>query len=174
MASASCGLSHAAREVDNAKVHRGGKLDLLAIRPIGWKYLLFASQLLTGIMAEERRYQGFESGFTVPTGVRVSSISDFTGLRIDELKRLIGLIEPMSGEISNGLASVGGASEDPDRIGEMARNSLSIYVSPMLWAEEIRGATGPGSHKIITTLFIVFRAADSIVPVTVEQVRVDR
>jgi hypothetical protein len=122
------------------------KRSLLAHRPDGWEYLLFAAVLLEGKESLEMKWRDHE----VPPFVKpvvFSSVSEATSYLSSEFQRLAGLTEAMMrvfpSEVQEEAFGAPGSPGEPVRIEHFATRIVQTYGEILDWAATLRAVEGP-------------------------------
>ncbi|MGD9736089.1 MAG: hypothetical protein AB7V58_10855 [Solirubrobacterales bacterium] len=126
------------------------KRALLAQRPGGWEYLLFAAVLLEGKEDLEMKWRDHE----VPPFVRphmLPALGEATSFLSAEFQRLAGLTEAMMRvfppEVQEEAFGVPGSPGDPVRIEHFAIRIVQTYEEILDWAGTLRAVEGPDVLK---------------------------
>ena len=114
---------------------------LLAQRPPGWEYLLFAGVLAQGKAALEPKWRDHEMSYVRPAGLRLTDaeVADFISSAMDEAQVYSGnlgrTLDPHVQERAFGLPGVPG---DPDRIKHMGQRLITMYEDFLDWSAHVR------------------------------------
>jgi hypothetical protein len=119
---------------------------LLAVRPPGWEYLLFASCLFLGKQQLEFKWRDHELPPYTPRH-SLGSIGEATDHLSSEFNRVTGLIEAMMRvfpqEVQEQAFGEPGEPGDPVRIEHLAARITQTYSELMDWAASIRAVDPP-------------------------------
>ena len=126
---------------------------LLATRPDGWEYLLFAGRLRRKTDSLEGKHIDFETGFA-PVGSRSLDMDEAIALQNSALAQIRvvtdnfnRLFAPDSTERAFGKP---GEAGDADRIIHLADRIVGVYEEYMDWAAALRGALVPRRMRRVT------------------------
>lgn len=148
-------------EPDTSRVPRNEieRQEMLAQRPPGWEYLLFAGQLLHERDSLGHRFRDYEMGYWPSTGERFSddTVIDFIIEAQQEALHLAAtmmrVMDPSVQELAFGAP---GEPGDADRIVHMASRWNSIYEGFLAWIARLRGATVPDKFRDAVDLLAHF------------------
>jgi hypothetical protein len=119
---------------------------LLAVRPPGWEYLLFASCLFLGKQQLEFKWRDHELPPYTPRR-SLGSIGEATNYLSSEFKRVTGLIEAMMlvfpQEVQEEAFGAPGEPGDPVRIEHFATRIMQTYDELLDWAASLRTVDPP-------------------------------
>lgn len=135
---------------------------LLAERPAGWEWILYAGVLRQDLDAREGKYRDHVLGYSPRSGQFITDGDAMAAIQrnisnIQWLAESFGrVLDPRAQE-----AAVGADDEpgDPDRIIHLARRLVSVYEDFMEFAAELR-ATGASSGALRKVLEVQARWAD--------------
>ncbi|AOY73585.1 hypothetical protein ARZXY2_4085 [Arthrobacter sp. ZXY-2] len=122
---------------------------LIAERPDGWEYLLYAGLLRAGVDALEPRYRDHAMEYAAPTGRHIArdDLTAFAQAAMGDALSIAGnfsaVLDPRAQEAAFGAP---GEPGDVDRIRHMAERFVSVYGDFMSWAASLRGASVLGEH----------------------------
>jgi hypothetical protein len=119
---------------------------LLAVRPPGWEYLLFASTLYLSKQELEFKWRDHEVPPYVPR-VSLGSISEATDYLVSEFNQVLGLTEALMRvfpeEVQEEAFGAPGEAGDPVRIQHFATRIMQTYSELLDWAASLRAVDPP-------------------------------
>jgi hypothetical protein len=134
---------------------------LVAEKPIGWEYILFAGFLAQGKEGLEPKWRDHQLRYVRPTGLSLddSQAMAFISAAMNEAQDYTGnvsrILNPQTTEWAFGAPGMPG---DPANIEYLANRLVGVYEGFLDWSAKIRGATAPSSFR---TLFdVVSRFVD--------------
>lgn len=122
---------------------------LLAVRPPGWEYLLFAGRLREELASHKAAYFDFEMRYTATPGPHLTGMDalDFIGRAqqryIHTSEQLEAVLAPEVADTAFGLP---GEPGDPGRISHVASRIGAIYLAMMNTAADLRAASFASDH----------------------------
>jgi TIR domain len=132
------------------------KARLLAERPDGWEYLLFAGTVFMGKQDLSSKLRDYELGYAPYVGPSLSTAAaamDFVSASFDELvvmnATLMKLVSPDSQIWAFGQP---GEAGDPERIEHLARRLVGSYESYLDHTAKLRGASVPSDFQHLLSL----------------------
>lgn len=134
---------HYARQVPRDE---SGRLELLAIRPPLWEYLLFGNVLCVSRSSYEARWRDYQLGYSLKVGplIEPTQIPDMISERMSRAaaitRNLELILAPAAQERAFGKP---GEPGDAALIEHMAVRLIDLYASLLDWAEETRALRVP-------------------------------
>lgn len=123
-----------------------GRLELLALRPPLWEYLLFANVLITSRSVHEARWRDFQLGYTLKIGptIEPNQIPAMISERMSHASAITGNLErilaPGAQEQAFGKP---GEPGNAALIEHMALRLIDLYALLLSWAEDTRALRVP-------------------------------
>lgn len=144
-------LSRSSKTLLDGKVPRTqDAIDaMIAERPPGWEYLLYAGVLRAGIEALAGKRRDHDIGYATRTGDYVDGtvLVDHAQAALADARQLVGNFEAvLAASVQEAAFGALGEPGDPDRILHMAERYLSVYEDFMDWAARLRGTAVQGDH----------------------------
>ncbi len=115
-----------------------GRLELLALRPPLWEYLLFGNVLYVSRSAYESRWRDFELGYTVKVGpvIQPNQIPSTIEERMSRGSAIVSNLERILAPTAQDRAFGNpGESGDAALIEHMAVRLIDLYALLLEWAE---------------------------------------
>jgi len=128
---------------------------LLAERPEGWEYMLYASALLRGMEEHEAMFRDNEIGFAPRSAESfdADNVMSFISQRMAEFSAAVSGVERVLSDAAQAAAfGEPGQPGDVDRIRHIAHRLVSIYNEVLVCAARIRGATVPSQFEEVVGL----------------------
>jgi hypothetical protein len=131
---------------------------LIADRPGGWEFLLFAGALILELERLESRYEDYKLGYAPRSGTIIyeSRVMEYIKIQANELKILMRHVTHLyNTEVAAVALAFGpsGSAGDPARLLHLAKRYISIYEEFLLWVERLRGASIPGKYTDLIAIF---------------------
>lgn len=128
---------------------------LLATRPGGWEYLLFAAVLRRQKTLLEPKWHDHELGYVQPQGKALSDADAFELVSgayphaVAIISNVTRLLSPQALELAFGAP---GEPGDPQRIEHIARRLVDVYDALLEWSFGLQGAIVPGRFARLVEL----------------------
>jgi hypothetical protein len=136
-----------------------GRLELLALRPPFWEYLLFGCVLYRSRAVYEPRWRDHQLGYALRIGpaIDATQIPGVMSERLSHLNAIIGNLEAVVSPRAQ-LRAFGEPGEpgDPVLIEHMASRVIDLYALMLDWAEETRALRVPGWAERIKELLVEY------------------
>jgi hypothetical protein len=132
---------------------------VIAERPSGWEYLLFAGALRLELERLESQYEDYKLGYAARLGVIIydAQFPEYLKIQIDELQVLgrnfTGIFNT---EVAGTAFGPSGAAGDPARLLHLAKRYISIYEEFLRWVEHLRGTSVPGKYAQLVAVLAKF------------------
>lgn len=123
---------------------------VLAERPRGWEYLLFAGALILELEPLESRYEDYRLEYAPRLGrfIYEAEFHEYLQTQINELKVLASSFTRIfNNEIAKAAFGPPGVAGDPARLLHLAKRYISIYDELLRWVERLRGTSVPGKYS---------------------------
>jgi hypothetical protein len=133
--------------------------SLIAERPSGWEYLLFAGALRLELERLEIQYEDYKLGYAPRLGVTVyeSEFTNFLKIQIDELKVLgNNFTRIFNTEVAGAAFGPPGVAGDPARLLHLAKRYISTYEEFLRWVERLRGTSIPGEYSQLIAILVKY------------------
>jgi hypothetical protein len=120
---------------------QSGRLELLALRPPVWEYLLFGNVLYVSRSAYEARWRDFQLGYSLRVGpvIEPMQIPAMISERMSYASAITGNLELILAPAAQARAFGNlGEPGDPILIEHMAIRLIDLYAMLLDWAEETR------------------------------------
>jgi hypothetical protein len=134
---------------------------LIAERPRGWEYLLFAGALILELEQFESRYEDYKLEYAPRLGRSIyeSEFPEYLKIQIEELEILgRNFTRMFNTEVAQAAFGPPGVEGDPARLLHLAKRYISIYDEFLRWVERLRGTAVPGEYSRL--IAILARYAD--------------
>ena len=122
------------------------RIELLALRPDAWEYLLFGAALNSGLMQTEAKWRDHQLGYTMNIGpiIAKSELVDAMNDRMTRVSAIAGNIERVISQRAQDAAfGLPGHPGDPELIEHMAGRVILLYEQLLDWVAEIRSLRVP-------------------------------
>ena len=132
---------------------------LLAERPPGWEYQLFAGVLLQGRAALEPKWRDHQLRYVRTSGPALSrdQISSYIPATLREVSSFASNIERVTDAGARSRAfGPPGIPGDPTEIEHLGQRVVEIYEGFLDWSARIRGTPVPGDHRRLFELLASF------------------
>lgn len=119
---------------------QGEALRLVVARPVAWEYRLF-SQVLSDEMARYKPLKmDFKYGVNFGTGERVEGLEIYKWIlkKIDEARRIIDAVEPLTNVALPEAFGPPGTAGDPEHIVYVAQKLVEVYRNAIEWTLDFR------------------------------------
>ncbi len=136
-----------------------GRLELLALRPPLWEYLLFGNVLYVSRSAYESRWRDFELGYTVKVGpvIQPNQIPSTIEERMSRGSAIVSNLERILAPTAQDRAFGNpGESGDAALIEHMAVRLIDLYALLLEWAEDTRALRVPDWADRLKELAVSF------------------
>ncbi|MEU4334805.1 hypothetical protein AB0F59_09285 [Micromonospora lupini] len=138
-------------EIDEYPVRRvpldqSGRLELQALRPPLWEYLLFGNALHLARAEHEARWRDFQLGYSLKIGpvIEPKQLPDVLRERLSHVSAIVSNLESILSRTAQERAfGKPGESGDPILIEHMARRLIDLYALLLGWSEETRALRLP-------------------------------
>lgn len=123
-----------------------GRLEVLALRPPFWEYLLFGNVLYVSRSAHEARWRDFQLGYTLIVGpaIEPTQVSDIMSERMSYASAITSNLERIVAPAAQARAFGNpGESGDAALIEHMAIRLIDLYALLLGWAENTRALQVP-------------------------------
>jgi hypothetical protein len=138
-----------------------GRLELLALRPPLWEYLLFGNVLYRSRAVHEARWRDHQLGYTLQIGPVIEA-RQIPGVMSERFSSAITIARNLEAVVSPDaqLRAFGDSEEsaDPALIEHMAARLIDIYAFLLGWVEETRSLRVPEWAERIRELLIAHAA----------------
>lgn len=127
---------------------------LLAVRPDGWEYLLFAAALRREMASLEEKWRDHSLGYVRPVGDPLDELAarDLLQAVLHEAPIVVGNVERLLSPESNELAfGAPGTPGDSDQIKHLAKRVIDVYGELLDWSSRVRGARVPDPFEHVFT-----------------------
>ncbi|MGX7676782.1 hypothetical protein [Plantactinospora sp. DSM 117369] len=132
--------------VRRVPLDESGRLELLALRPPLWEYLLFGNALHLARTEHEARWRDFQLGYSLKIGpvIEPTQVPDVLGERLSHVSAIVGNLESIVSSTAQERAfGKPGEPGDPILIEHMARRLMDLYALLLGWTEETRALRLP-------------------------------
>jgi hypothetical protein len=149
----------AERYVRQVPRDESGRLELLAVRPPLWEYLLFGNVLYLSRSAHEARWRDFQLGYSLKVGpvIELKQVPDMLSERMSYASAITGNLERILAPAAQARAfGDPGKSGDPVLIEHMARRLIDLYAQLLEWEEDTRAFRVPDPAKRLKELAASF------------------
>ena len=122
------------------------QLQLLARRPSGWEYMLFAGVLKQGLRATESKWRDHRVKYVRRTGPRLDNTRAFAflGDALHEADSIVdNLVRLLSPEVQESAFGPPGVPGDPAQIEYIGERFITSYEDLLSWGMRIRGTMVP-------------------------------
>lgn len=136
-----------------------GRLELLALRPPLWEYLLFGNVLYVSRSAYEARWRDFQLGYTLKVGpaIEPTQVSDIMSERMSYASAITSNLERIVAPVAQVRAFGNpGESGDAALIEHMAIRLIDLYALLLGWAEDTRALRVPAPAEQLKELAASF------------------
>jgi hypothetical protein len=117
--------------------------QLLAERPDGWEYMLFAGVLIQGMEAAEPKWRDHQLRYIRRSGPRLdnSQAFDFISDMMNEAEAVVSNLDSLfATEAQTAAFGPPGVPGDPAQIEHIGRRLVGIYEDLLNWSARVRGA----------------------------------
>ncbi|MEU8210544.1 hypothetical protein AB0B85_15240 [Micromonospora sp. NPDC049044] len=138
-----------------------GRLELLALRPPLWEYLLFGNALYRSRDVHEARWRDYQLGYALHIGpvVKAEQIPDVMSERFSHVGAIAANLEAVASPYAQARAfGAPGEPGDPALIEHMASRLIDIYALLLGWVEETRSLRVPEWAENLKALAIAYAA----------------
>jgi hypothetical protein len=138
-----------------------GRLDLLALRPRLWEYLLFGNALYRARAVHEARWRDHQLGYTLQVGpvIKAKQIPSVMSERFSHVSAIAENLEAVVSPAAQVRAfGEPGEPGDPVLIEHMASRLIDIYALLLSWVEETRSLRVPEWAERLKELVIAYAA----------------
>jgi len=128
---------------------------LMAERPSGWEYLLFAGALRLELERLETQYEDYKLGYAPRLDVIVyeSQFFEYLHSQVNELQILASNFALIfNTEVANAAFGPPGVEGDPARLLHLAKRYISTYEEFLRWVERLRGTSVPGKYSRLVAI----------------------
>jgi hypothetical protein len=136
-----------------------GRLELLALRPPFWEYLLFGNVLYVSRSVYEARWRDFQLGYTLKVGPAIEpmQVSDIMSERMSYASAITSNLERIVTPAAQVRAFGNpGESGDAALIEHMAIRLIDLYALLLEWAEDTRALRVPAPAERLKELAVSF------------------
>jgi hypothetical protein len=132
-----------------------GRLELLALRPPLWEYLLFGNVLYVSRAFHEARWRDYQMGYTLKVGTEVPSKEIFRMLS-ERLTHVVAIVQNLDRIPAPAAQERAFGEEDGDAtlIEHMATRLIDVYGLLLGWVEETRALRVPDRAERLKELLI--------------------
>lgn len=137
------------------------RLELLALRPPAWEFLLFGAALHAGLNRTEPKWRDHQLGYTMNVGpiIAKDQLAEAMQDRLTRVTFIASNIERVISKRAQDTAfGLPGEPGDPDLIEHMAGRVIMLYEQLLDWAAEMRSLRLPDNAESITELGASFAA----------------
>jgi hypothetical protein len=136
-----------------------GRLELLALRPPFWEYLLFGNVLYVSRYAYEARWRDFQLGYTLKVGpiIEPTQVLNMMGERLSYVLAITSNLERILAPAAQKRAfGDPGESGDAALIEHMATRLIDLYALLLEWAEDTRALRVPARAERLKELAVSY------------------
>lgn len=128
---------------------------LLAERPLGWEYFLYAGSLLVELDRLEHKYRDHELRYAASTSRTLGwdEVMPYLNGMLAEISRIVGQTHSVLGEdVQERAFGKPGEPGDADLIQHSAKRLISIYEDILEWSAHLRGTAVPDEFRPVFDL----------------------